>query len=55
MIRSANKCAYSYIVSRLVVRHGHLRAIDQWYEFESKAQEEALRAWCGLHSIEIDG
>ena len=34
----------------LLVRRG---AIDRWYEFESKAQDEALRAWCGLHSIEI--
>ena len=34
----------------LLVRRG---AIDRWYEFESKAQDEALREWCGLHSIEI--
>ena len=34
----------------LLIRRG---AIDQWHEFESRAQDEALRAWCGLHSIAI--
>ncbi len=27
--------------------------LDQWYEFESKAEEEALRDWCTLKSIEL--
>jgi hypothetical protein len=31
----------------------HRGAIDHWYEFESKAKDEALREWCSLHSIEI--
>jgi hypothetical protein len=29
------------------------RMVDQWYEFENKATENALREWCALHSIEI--
>ena len=28
-------------------------ALDQWYNFEAKAEEEALRTWCALNSIEI--
>jgi len=28
-------------------------ALDQWYDFESKAEERALRSWCDLNSIEI--
>jgi hypothetical protein len=27
--------------------------LDQWYEFESKATERALREWCELNSIEL--
>jgi hypothetical protein len=27
--------------------------LEQWYEFESKAEEEALREWCNSHSIEL--
>jgi hypothetical protein len=34
----------------LLVRRGTL---DQWYEFESKAEESALRRWCDLNSIEV--
>ena len=34
----------------LVDRKG---ALDQWYNFEAKAEEEALRTWCALNSIEI--
>ena len=30
------------------------KAIDQWYEFEAKATEKALREWCELNDIEID-
>jgi hypothetical protein len=45
----SRKGAYARF-KNLLVRRG---AIDQWHEFESKAQDEALRAWCGLHSIEI--
>ena len=29
------------------------RALDQWYEFEHKATERALREWCELNSIEL--
>ena len=29
------------------------RALDQWYEFESKATEKALRDWCEINSIEL--
>jgi hypothetical protein len=28
-------------------------ALDQWYNFEAKAEEEALRMWCSLNSIEL--
>ena len=29
------------------------RALDRWYEFESKAEKKALRDWCEQNSIEI--
>jgi hypothetical protein len=29
------------------------RAIDQWYDFEAKATERALRDWCQANSIEL--
>jgi hypothetical protein len=28
-------------------------ALAQWYYFEAKAEEEALRTWCDLNSIEV--
>ncbi len=28
-------------------------SLDQWYDFEAKAEEKALREWCELNSIEI--
>ena len=28
-------------------------AVNRWYEFESKATERALRAWCEVHSVEL--
>jgi hypothetical protein len=28
-------------------------ALDQWYDFEAKAEERALRMWCDLNSIEV--
>lgn len=28
-------------------------ALDQWYAFEAKAEERALRTWCELNSIEV--
>jgi hypothetical protein len=32
----------------------HRRAcLDQWYDFEAKAEERALRLWCELNSIEV--
>jgi hypothetical protein len=34
----------------LLVRKG---ALKEWYDFESKAQETALREWCEENSIEI--
>jgi hypothetical protein len=34
----------------LLVRRGTL---NQWYGFESKAEESALRRWCDLNSIEV--
>jgi hypothetical protein len=29
------------------------RALNQWYDFEAKAEEEALRMWIELQSIEV--
>jgi hypothetical protein len=34
----------------LLPRRGSL---DQWYDFEAKAKERALREWCELNSIEV--
>jgi hypothetical protein len=34
----------------LLVRRG---ALDQWYGFESNAEESALRTWCDRNSIEV--
>ena len=28
--------------------------LEKWYEFESKAQEKALREWCEINSIKIN-
>lgn len=36
----------------LLERNGKLQ---QWYDYEEKAQNEALRAWCEDNGIEIDG
>lgn len=30
-------------------------ALEKWYEFEAKAQEEAIRDWCKVNEIEISG
>ncbi len=27
--------------------------LEQWYEYENKAQEEALREWCELYELKI--
>jgi GNAT superfamily N-acetyltransferase len=27
--------------------------LDQWYDFEAKAEERALRMWCDLNSIDV--
>ncbi len=31
------------------------KLIDEWYEFESSAQEKALRAWCKTSEIKVHG
>jgi hypothetical protein len=36
----------------LLTRRGSL---NHWYVFESKAEEDALREWCDLNSIEVSG
>lgn len=41
--------AYQRFKALLARRH----ALDQWYDFETKATEQALRAWCELNSIAI--
>jgi len=28
-------------------------ALDQWYAFEAKAEEKALRMWCDHNSVEV--
>jgi hypothetical protein len=33
----------------------HRAVLDQWYEFEAKAEEKALREWCKVNSIEVEG
>jgi hypothetical protein len=32
---------------------GRRGALDQWYDFEAKAEERALRMWCDLNSIVV--
>jgi len=41
--------AYSKFRALLIRRN----ALEQWYEFESKAAEQALREWCKANSIEV--
>jgi hypothetical protein len=31
------------------------RLLDRWHEFETKAEERALREWCNFNEIEIEG
>lgn len=31
------------------------KALERWYDFESKATERALREWCEVHSIDVEG
>jgi hypothetical protein len=33
----------------------HRGLIQQWYEYEARAQKEALRAWCKENDVEVDG
>jgi hypothetical protein len=47
----SNRGAYARFKDLLV----HRGALDRWYEFETKAEESALREWCNLNSIELDG
>jgi ubiquinone/menaquinone biosynthesis C-methylase UbiE len=41
--------AYQKFKSLLVRR----KALDRWYEFESKATERALREWCKINSVAL--
>jgi len=34
----------------LLERNG---AVDAWYDFEAKAQKEALRDWCEANGLEV--
>lgn len=43
------KGAYARFKDLLVRR----AMLDEWYDFESKAEESALRSWCGHNSIEV--
>jgi hypothetical protein len=47
----SRKGAYSVFKS-LLEKKGDL---DKWYEFESQAQEKALRVWCKENGIKIKG
>jgi hypothetical protein len=47
----SGKGAYARF-KNLLERRG---ALDQWYDFEAKAEERALREWCDLNSIEVSG
>jgi hypothetical protein len=30
-------------------------ALSRWYDYEASAQKQALREWCSVHGVEIDG
>ena len=45
-----NKRGAYAIFKDLLDRRG---ALDQWYDFEAKAEERALRIWCDLNSIDV--
>ena len=45
----SRKGAYRKFRALLIRR----KALDRWYEFESKATERALRDWCALNSIAV--
>lgn len=34
---------------------GHRGLLQQWYEYEAKAQGEALRQWCDDRGVQVDG
>jgi hypothetical protein len=41
--------AYQNFKALLAMRN----ALDRWYDFESRATEQALREWCELNSVEL--
>lgn len=41
--------AYQKFKALLVRKH----ALDQWYDFQTKATEHALRRWCAFNSIAV--
>lgn len=43
------KGAYAHFKHLLAQR----RVLEEWYDFERKATERALREWCELNSIEL--
>ena len=47
----SRKKAYSKFRALLIRRN----ALEQWYGFESKATEHALREWCEVNSVEVTG
>jgi hypothetical protein len=47
----SRKGAYARFTD-LLARRG---VLDQWYDFEVKAEERALRMWCDLNSIDFNG
>jgi hypothetical protein len=47
----SKKKAYSKFRALLIRRN----VLERWYDFESKATEQALREWCAFNSIELAG
>ncbi|MDR3571760.1 MAG: hypothetical protein P4L81_06240, partial [Candidatus Pacebacteria bacterium] len=45
----SRKKAYSKFRALLIRRN----TLEQWYEFEAKETEQALREWCEVNSVEV--
>jgi hypothetical protein len=47
----SKRSAYQKFRTLLIKR----KVLNRWYDFESKATEQALREWCELNSIDVTG
>ena len=45
----SRKGAYARFKEFLVRKH----LLDAWYEFQNKAEEDALRDWCKQNGVEL--